>query len=62
MISQEQFVESDGNCCPHCYSEKIKHSELKKTIGYIFQENECEKCNLQFKTVFTLVGYEVEKI
>ncbi len=59
LISQMKYVQSFGQICPRCESDKLSFSDSQNEIGYFLERVDCDECNLQFERVFDLSGYNV---
>ena len=61
MMSNEDYVKTDGQLCPACRGDELEFSEGENPGGAFVESVSCG-CGLEFKRVFTLTGYEVKEV
>ena len=56
-ITEKEYVEKGGLCCPCCGSHEIEGGSVEVSGGMAFQEITCGKCGAGWDDEYKLTGY-----
>ncbi len=59
MMSNEDYVKTNGQLCPACRGDDLEFTDPENHIGAFMESVAC-RCGFEFKRLFSLAGYEVE--
>lgn len=57
-MTPEEYVRSDGNCCPWCDARDFEASPIECYDGGASQRIECLSCHREWRDLYTLTSYE----
>jgi len=59
--TNKQYIEGYWTECPWCKSDDIGGGHIQVDGKTCWQNIMCNKCNKEWKDIYNLVGYKVEK-
>lgn|GEM_PF-1468443 len=61
VLSQQEYREMDGGCCPRCHRSNFEAGRMNLESGLIGQRMRCLDCALTWEDMYRLAGYVREK-
>lgn len=60
-MTQEQYLEDKGCCCPHCRSRNIWGMTVYAEGGKAWQQIECHDCGETWTDQYVMTGFTTEE-
>jgi hypothetical protein len=57
MITDKEYVDAGGSCCPSCKGKEIEGDAISVDGGIAWQEIKCLGCGASWNDLYTLTGY-----
>jgi C4-type Zn-finger protein len=61
MLTNKQYLEARGNCCPSCKSHAISAGSVEADGLYGWAPVCCDYCGYRWVDFYMLTGYEPDK-
>ena len=58
LMTDKQYVQWGGSCCPRCRNTKIEAGPLSADGPQAWSKVECKTCGYEWREVYTLSFYE----
>lgn len=60
-MSEEEYVNNGGVCCPFCNARNIKIGDKDFIISFIYWEMKCGTCEKEWTERYELAGYDAQE-